>query len=51
MVKLRMKAMNRDNIVSIEPKNTLHGIGFSLFNNLNPQHIFYNLKISPSLNT
>jgi len=25
--------MKRDNIVSIEPMNTFHGIGFSLFNN------------------
>jgi len=32
--------MNRDNIVSIEPTNTLQGMGFSLFNNpLSPSNL------------
>ena len=31
--------MKRDNIVSIEPTNTLHGIGFSLFNNPTPTNL------------
>jgi len=39
MVKLRRKAMNRDNMVSIEPTNTLHGMGFSLFNNPTPSNL------------
>jgi len=43
--------MNRDNIVSIEPANTLHGIGFSLFNNSTLNISFTTLKIFPSLNT
>jgi len=38
--------MNRDNIVSIEPKKTLQGIGFSLFNNPTPANL-YNPQDNP----
>jgi hypothetical protein len=45
-----MKAMNTENIVNIEPRNTFHGIGLSLFNNPTPANL-YNPQIFPSLNT
>jgi len=46
MVKLRRKAMNRDSIVSMEPTNTLQGIGLSLFNNTTPTNL-YNPQDNP----
>jgi len=39
IVKLTRKAINRDNIVSKEPTNTLLGMGFSLFNKPTPTNL------------
>jgi len=38
--------MNGDNIVSIEPANTLHGIGLSLFNNPTPANLSQSSRYS-----